>query len=225
MAKKIINKLGEWNKKDLNVVTSDILREIKDQGYMDKDNDVVISTIQVKGNSEAENKQWGKEIARIKKVIQEENIELTVIEGTKEERDKAKEKGITTGILKEKQIKAEKEKKSKNTTVPKTEPSTPMETPIVEPSNEDKLKEPKNNQSEVIPGQQKKEEPNQTNPGNSAEAKNKNDNFIDKKETDTVQSQNIKKNENSIKQNDKNVNANNIDKDKENQGKQDKNNK
>ena len=104
--KQIIANIYDWKKKNVHELTSEIVQEMKKQGFINDKHAVLLSTVSEKEVQLAENIHWKKEMAEIEEIIQKENLELKIVEGSKEERAMAKEKGITTGQYKEKQLKA-----------------------------------------------------------------------------------------------------------------------
>jgi hypothetical protein len=97
----IISKLNNWKNQDISIVTSQIINEIKIQGYFQNHDEVIISTVYEEKAQPEIAKQLEANIEELEEEIEKENLQLTVIQGTKEERKTAQEKGITTGVLKE----------------------------------------------------------------------------------------------------------------------------
>ena len=94
---KIVNMLSNWKRKDIDEVTLAIMNEINKQGYTKKNHEVVVSTVFVK-DQHKDNNKLQKEIKVIEKEIAKENLNVILVEASQKEREKAKEKGITTGI-------------------------------------------------------------------------------------------------------------------------------
>ena len=94
---KIVNMLSNWKRKDIDEVTLAIMNEINEQGYTKKNHEVVVSTVFVK-DQHKDNNKLQKEIKVIEKEIAKENLNVILVEASQKEREKAKEKGITTGI-------------------------------------------------------------------------------------------------------------------------------
>jgi Anti-sigma factor N-terminus len=94
---KIVNMLSNWKRKDIDEVTLAIMNEINEQGYTKKNHEVVVSTVFVK-DQHKDNNKLQKEIKVIEKEIAKENLNVILVEASPKEREKAKEKGITTGI-------------------------------------------------------------------------------------------------------------------------------
>ena len=96
---KIVNMLSNWKRKDIDEVTLAIMNEINKQGYTKKNHEVVVSTVFVK-DQHKDNNKLQKEIKVIEKEIAKENLNVILVEASQKDREKAKEKGITTGIYK-----------------------------------------------------------------------------------------------------------------------------
>lgn len=111
--KQVISEINSWKKKDVSVVTTQIIEEIKEQGYFENHDEVVISTVYEDKKQEEIEKKLEEDIELIEEKVEEENLQLTVVHGTKEEREKAHKQGITTGKLKENQPKIEKKEENK----------------------------------------------------------------------------------------------------------------
>ena len=119
--KKVINQLDNWKQKDVHDVAREIIHEIKTQGYMKKNHEVVIATVYEEETIDEDETRWNEEIEEIQAVLQNENLDLIVVEGTHEDRKKAKEKGLTTGLYKENianKDKVDSKKVEKSVTVP-----------------------------------------------------------------------------------------------------------
>lgn len=122
--KLIVEKIKKWKKENIQAVAEKILHQLKEQGYLKENNEMVIAAVY----ADEENKEddvFQAELTEIKEAAQKEQLEVTLIEASEEDREKAVEKGITTGLYKENQLKAnrkssEKEKaSSENATVEK----------------------------------------------------------------------------------------------------------
>jgi len=154
-AKQVVEKLSNWKKKDVHIITKQIIEEIEKQGYTEKNHEIVIATVFVEEKTKENDQRWQKEITQIQSNIRHENIEVEVVQGTKEEREKAKEKGITTGALKKKQLEAKpKETKEQN------QKARPINPDKQEQQDNEKLypssKKGHENGKQIPPGQEKK---------------------------------------------------------------------
>ncbi|MBP2239894.1 hypothetical protein J2Z40_000447 [Cytobacillus eiseniae] len=104
----IINQLNGWKKKNIHVLTNDILQEMKVQGYIKDSQEIIIATVYKEAQSKKD-PRLEQELNEVKNIINQENLELKMVEGSSEERVKAKEEGLTIGIYKEqKQIQTQK---------------------------------------------------------------------------------------------------------------------
>jgi DNA repair exonuclease SbcCD ATPase subunit len=100
----IVKELQDWKGQEVHSVAKQILAAIEKHGYMNRNKEVVIATV-YKGKREKEtDKQLQKEISTIQKDVEKEKLELTVIEATEVDREKAKKQGVTAGVYKEKQM-------------------------------------------------------------------------------------------------------------------------
>ncbi|MCQ6277350.1 anti-sigma factor domain-containing protein [Bacillus sp. V3B] len=182
--KKIVNQLDGWKKKDVSDVTSEIIHEMKDQGYMESNDEVVIATVYAQETIEENDTRWNEEMDGVQAVIHSENLDLTVVEGTREDREKAKEEGLTTGLYKENTLE-KNNRDSEKVENPVTVPQKQKELPTKEnPSNQEekltKTNEAKQNEKmeakegqgpRIPPGQLKKEEKADKNVGKVEEVK------------------------------------------------------
>ena len=144
---KIVNMLSNWKRKDIDEVTLAIMNEINKQGYTKKNHEVVVSTVFVK-DQHKDNNKLQKEIKVIEKEIAKENLNVILVEASQKDREKAKEKGITTGIYKgnsNNQMKKDSEKD--HVEAVKQEEKTSIEPP---PIQQQKIK-PSENQEVFIP--------------------------------------------------------------------------
>ena len=102
---KIVSLLHDWEKKDIEDVTSEIMDVIQSQGYLKENHEVILSTVYVNTDMQDRNKHIEKEIEqemdKVKEIVQQEDLEVTVVIGTQKDRKEAMEKGLTTGLYKE----------------------------------------------------------------------------------------------------------------------------
>jgi hypothetical protein len=104
--KKIIEQIHDWKKENIHVLTNEILQEMKAQGYIKPNREIVIATV-YKENQLEKSKRWEAEMNEIKNTINKENLELKVVEGSNEDRKQALEEGLTTGQYKIQQFNTE----------------------------------------------------------------------------------------------------------------------
>jgi hypothetical protein len=156
---KVLAEIGHWENEEVEIVVSEIMFEIKDQGYMKKNDALVISTVYVQEDMTENNLRLEEEVKSIKDTINQDDVNLTLIEGTLEEREKAKEAGLTTGLYKDNS----ERKPHKDTNIGEIEepslPKTiqPEEKPPVEEDTTEK-EPPSIVVPNTPPGQLKKEE-------------------------------------------------------------------
>jgi hypothetical protein len=116
----IVAELDDWKKKDITVVTENILLGLKKHGYFEQEHQIVIGTVHT-GESEKETEtKLEKAMEDIEKNIASEEAEVISVEATEEDRELAIEKGVTTGKLLIEQKKIKEETHPKETLTPKT---------------------------------------------------------------------------------------------------------
>jgi hypothetical protein len=151
--KEIVENLVGWKKKDAAVVAEMILDKIEAKGYFKEKHDVVIATVHNGKVKEAVDRKLKQKITAIKQATQEEELELKVMEGTSEDREKAQKQGISTGVYKEKQV----------------EKGKPVNKPVKQEDKPDEAK--KNTITPVNPKPDKKEPPGQVKKENPVQPK------------------------------------------------------
>ncbi|MFD2443285.1 anti-sigma factor domain-containing protein [Bacillus sp. CGMCC 1.16607] len=157
----IISKLSKWKNQDVSVVTNEIIKEIKDQGFFQDHQEVVISTVYKEKKKENVTKKLEANIEEIEETIEKDNLHLTVIQGTKEERKAAHKIGVTTGKLKEEQSKTKKEENNKIEKKPLNKDNNKEKNQPKTSKNENQGQKPNGKpqgQTKVKPNNQKKEE-------------------------------------------------------------------
>ncbi|WP_226675635.1 anti-sigma factor domain-containing protein [Mesobacillus jeotgali] len=156
----IIKELKDWKKKDAALVAEMVIEEIKDEGFLKQEKDVVIATVHNKKAKESVDQKLEKKISEIKKSTQIDNLNLKVMEATIEDREKAQKQGVTTGVYKEKQkdtLKPAGKPDEKEKAKPEPGKKDPVPTVVPQPEK----KEP--------PGQVKKKDPQVPKEPNKAE--------------------------------------------------------
>lgn len=164
---KIINQIHDWKHKEIDNVVEHLVGEIKKQGYMKNNKKLVVATVYAQEEHPEKDEQLKQEMKQITELVTTENLDLTVVEGTQTEREKAMTEGLTTGLYKEKKLKEQKAKseaerkvkqaKDKVNSLPVEEQTNnPVEmVPIVQ---EEKTKNAKEKNPNIPPGQIKKSE-------------------------------------------------------------------
>lgn len=104
--KLIIQNIKSWKRNSIHEVADKILLQIKKQGYFKENKEVVIAAVYTEQNKEAD-ERIQKELADIKQAAQKEQLEITLLEASEEEREAAIEKGLSPGLYKENKIKAD----------------------------------------------------------------------------------------------------------------------
>jgi hypothetical protein len=111
--KNILSEIKDWEHQEVSVVTTNIIEEIREQGFFENHDKVVISTVYDDKKELKVKQQLEANIAEIEEKIEKENLQLTVVKATKQERKAAHKEGISTGVYKEKHQKAEEKVKEK----------------------------------------------------------------------------------------------------------------
>ena len=128
---KIVSLLHDWEKKDIEDVTSEIMDVIQSQGYLKENHEAILSTVYVNTDKQDRNKHIEKEIEQeldeVKEIVQQEDLEVTVVIGTQKDRKEAMEKGLTTGLYKEINKNTNKKEKKKETKEEKKEIEIPIQ--------------------------------------------------------------------------------------------------
>ncbi len=128
---KIVSLLHDWEKKDIEDVTSEIMDVIQSQGYLKENHEVILSTVYVNTDKQDHNKHIEKEIEqeldKVKEIVQQEDLEVTVVIGTQKDRKEAMEKGLTTGLYKEINKNTNKKEKKQETKEEKKEIEIPIQ--------------------------------------------------------------------------------------------------
>ncbi|WP_312472828.1 anti-sigma factor domain-containing protein [Neobacillus sp.] len=147
--KQVISQLKNWNKKDVLDLTKVILAEMKNAGYINNNEHVIISTVRTKKPEENVEKELQKNIDKIKATVDSQHLELTVITATEKELDKAHQLGITAGKYQEKKIQSAKLEKNKE-----------KEKTFENKNNHVEKEVPSDHSKAIPPGQLKKQQEN-----------------------------------------------------------------
>ncbi|MEH6988053.1 anti-sigma factor domain-containing protein [Cytobacillus firmus] len=172
--KLIIQNIKNWKKNSIHEVADKILLQIKKQGYFKENKEVVIAAVYTEQNKEAD-ERIQKELADIKQAAQKEQLEVTLLEASEEEREAAIDKGLSAGVYKESKLKADDDRKensepvnpnkqSDKETQPPQKPAENTQSQLKKQGNEGVNKE---KQKPAVPGQLKKSENQQTQQNNS----------------------------------------------------------
>lgn len=113
--KQIISHLADWKKQDISKLTEIIITEMEKEGYLKDNKQLIISTVQTEKAENQVAKQLEANMKEIEAAVSEQQVEVTVLSGTKQELEKAHELGLTTGKYQTKSLPKDKTKvKSKN---------------------------------------------------------------------------------------------------------------
>jgi hypothetical protein len=233
--KNILSEIKDWEHQEVSVVTTNIIEEIREQGFFENHDKVVISTVYDDKKELKIKQQLEADIAQIEEKIEKENLQLTVVKATKQERKAAHKQGISTGVYKEKHQKVEEkvkeEQQGKKDSLKdeenKKEDKTPNQSKGNVKTEEKKAKdakkiENKENKKDNQNNQKQKQTKNDDNDAEEKEKKRNNSkNEVevkktgddDPKDTDNRKDRNEKKNKDKDKDKDKDKNKN---KDKDN---------
>ncbi|WHY87864.1 anti-sigma factor domain-containing protein [Neobacillus novalis] len=102
--KKIISQLSSWKNMDVSELTALIFTEMKKAGLIIDNQQVIISTVRTKQPEESVEKEFQKNMDKIKATVNNQHLELTVVTATEKDLDKAHELGITAGKYQENKI-------------------------------------------------------------------------------------------------------------------------
>ncbi|MCS0672470.1 anti-sigma factor domain-containing protein [Cytobacillus firmus] len=166
----IIQSIKNWKKNSIHEVTDKILLQIKKQGYFKENKEVVIAAVYTEQTKEAD-ERIQEELADIKQAAQKEQLEVTLLEASEEERKAAIDKGLSPGVYKENKLKADADKKVKpETAIPdkRTDkdsnvPQKPAENTQSQLKKQEEIEDHK--EKPAVPGQIKKSENQQNNSG------------------------------------------------------------
>ncbi|MCM3090272.1 MULTISPECIES: anti-sigma-I factor RsgI family protein [unclassified Cytobacillus] len=163
--KRIIQNIKDWKKNSIHEVADKILLQIKEQGYFKENKEVVIAAVYTDQNNKAD-ERIQKELADIKLAAQKEQLEVTLLEASKEERDEAIDKGLSPGLYKENKIKADGVNKkisepvnqNKQADKPSNSPKKSAKTQQSQIKKEELSVEKEKEKKPAVPGQSKKSE-------------------------------------------------------------------
>ncbi|WP_436375467.1 anti-sigma factor domain-containing protein [Cytobacillus sp. BC1816] len=211
----IIQNIKNWEKTSIHDVADKILLQIKKQGYFKENKEVVIAAVYTEQSKEAD-KRIQEELANIKQAAQKEQLEVTLLEASEEEREAAIEKGLSPGIYKENKLKADADKKErpepanpdKQTDKETRAPQKPAENTQSQLKKQEKIEDSK--EKPAVPGQIKKSENQQNNSGknNGNNPGKRQDNKEKKDQENNVKAQKHQNHSSEKKNNNGNENRN-----------------
>ncbi|WP_310192434.1 anti-sigma factor domain-containing protein [Neobacillus niacini] len=182
-AEKIILQLDDWKKKDASELTTIILAELKEEGYIAHAEPVVISTVKTNQLKDKAATKLQENIDEIKQTVDKNLVEVNMYTTTKAEIEKAKSAGVSVGVYHDaKNNSAQNKEKAKSTKVEKTKHKNiaPSESSATSP---------------IPPGQIKKQDENNSNPditnqsNQNQSANNTNENNTNENNNSNIQQQ------------------------------------
>lgn len=106
-AKLLLPRLGDWKNEELSKVSSDIMKLIRQEGYLKSGGEIVIASVLPDSENLVLKKKIQNEITSLSKNFQVENISVTTIETTSEKRDEAIKQGVSPGTYVQNERKTE----------------------------------------------------------------------------------------------------------------------
>jgi hypothetical protein len=119
-ADKLISNLDDWKKRDVSELTKIILTEMNEEGFINLEKPVTISTVKTKEISETVETRLIENIENLKQTISNQPIEINMYTATEEDLEKAHDLGVTAGKYSEEKTQStEKKQKNKENSKPK----------------------------------------------------------------------------------------------------------
>lgn len=106
-AKLLLPRLGDWKNEELSKVSADIMKLIRQEGYLKAGGEIVIASVLPDSENLVLKKKIQNEITSFSKNFQVENISVTTIETTSEKRDEAIKQGVSPGTYVQNERKTE----------------------------------------------------------------------------------------------------------------------
>lgn len=169
-ADNIISQLEDWKKKDAAELTSLILGVLKDEGYIVKEQPVIISTVKTNQLKDEAAAKLQKNIEKIKQKVDKNLVEVNMYTTTKAELEKALDSGVPVGKYHNSKNASAQNKQIKEKI--KDDNPTPSETSA---------------DSSLPPGQVKKQEQTNSNPNSEKQLENSNSNVTVEQQTNGKQ--------------------------------------
>jgi hypothetical protein len=119
----ILEKMTDWKRERAVVVARQILNEIEGMGYLNQEKEVLISTVHSEESSAGV--ELEETVKEIQKVSDEEELVVTVVTATPEEREDAVKQGISAGVYKQKQGRTNEKAPSNKEKSGKEKPNKP----------------------------------------------------------------------------------------------------
>lgn len=102
--KKIISQITDWKKEKVSQLTQEILKEMNKQGYLKENHAIIISTVRIDTAKKQVEDKLTKDMNKIKEIVKENHLQLTMLTGTEKEMGKAHHLGLTTGKYQERKM-------------------------------------------------------------------------------------------------------------------------
>lgn len=93
--KQMISQLEDWKKKDVSELTTIILAELEDEGFIAQAEPIIISTVKTKKMKEKAEVKLQENIKKIKKTIADNRVEIKTYTTTEAELEKARKSGVS----------------------------------------------------------------------------------------------------------------------------------
>ncbi|MBD1380338.1 anti-sigma factor domain-containing protein [Metabacillus arenae] len=141
----MLEKLSEWKHQSLSKVVGQIVSTSRGNGYMNEDNEILLSTVVSKSDNEQFKKSLQTSIKQMESSYEKEELHVETLQSDQETREKAKSEGISTGKyikLHEHESSSKEENEEKEEVAPKEK-----EEPLIE-ENSDEEQKSKNDSSE-----------------------------------------------------------------------------
>lgn len=157
--KQVIKTIRNWEEQSLNDVMEQIITVIKDQGYLDKEKDVVIGMVHIGEIIDKSEEKLDQSIKKLENTIEQDEAKIISVEATKKERELAKENGLTAGQFVKEKIemnKMDQSQSGKKQLPNQQKNNSQKEEDKVERKNNIEVEEPP--ARNMAPGQEKKVE-------------------------------------------------------------------
>ncbi|WP_080846869.1 anti-sigma factor domain-containing protein [Cytobacillus gottheilii] len=98
----VMDNLNDWENNHIKEVASSVIVEMKNQGYLEINQPLVVATVRTnEGENNLYDQQLQSELLAVQAdLLQDEKVEVKVIHGTLHDRKLAKENGLTVGLYK-----------------------------------------------------------------------------------------------------------------------------
>ncbi|GAA0324361.1 hypothetical protein GCM10008967_13640 [Bacillus carboniphilus] len=97
-AESILEDISNWEKQSFTKVTSILVKESKEEGFLNDEQTVIFSSVFVEEQEDTK-EEMTRIIQEVQVEMEKEHVELTWYEGTEEDREQASQAGVSTGKL------------------------------------------------------------------------------------------------------------------------------